>query len=179
MSTFSSYNFIFGHIPDSLQDHISVDEDKHLIFLLCLWSEKYAPVIHFGIWFLALLFQELSNPHLNTIFRSKKPTCPQLTFNKRINIILPYSFCPNNLSLVNILYKLSSEIECNPKCHLLSISKRHPILKLFFDYVFEITTYGSDSQFTKVNSIKWSYTYLHSSPSPAKLWRVTFPAIIM
>lgn len=135
VSTFSSYHLIFGHRPDSFQDRISVDEHKHLIFLLCLWSEKYVPVIHFGIWFLSLLFQELPKPHLNTICRSKKPACPQLTFSERINIILPYSFCPNNPSLVTILYKLSSEIECNPKCHLLAISKRHPVFKLFFAYL--------------------------------------------
>lgn len=134
---------------------------KNLIFLLYLRFEKYVPVIHFGIWVLALFLQELPNTHLNTICGSKKPTCPELTFNKRINIILPYSFCPNNLSLVSILYKLSSEIECNPKCQLSVISKRHPVFKPFFAYLFEICTYGSDSLFTKVNSIKWSYTYLH------------------
>lgn len=179
MWIFSSYSLIFGLRPDSFQDHISVDEHKHLIFLLWLWSEKYVLVIHFRIWVLALLFRELLNPHLNNICRSKKPTCPQLTFNKRINIILPYSFCPNNLSLVNILYKLSSEIECNPKCHLLAISNRHTLLKLFFAclvLLFEISTYGSDSQFTTVNSIKQSYTYLHSSSSPVKCWRVIFPS---
>lgn len=136
-------------------------------------------MIRFGIWFLALVSWELPNPHLNPICRSKKPTCPQLTFNKIINIILPYSFCPNNLSLVNILYKLISEIECNPKCHLLAISKRYTLLKLFFAYLFEISTYGSDSQFTEVNSIKQSYNYLHSSSSPVKLWRVLFSSFLL
>lgn len=140
MSTFSSYNFIFGYRPDSFQDHISVEEDKDLIFSIVSVIWKICSCDPLWNLIFGTSLARTTNLHLNTIFRSKKPACPQLTFNKRINIIPPYSFCPNNLSLVNILYKLNSEIECNPKCHLLAISKRHPILKLFFAYLFEIST---------------------------------------
>lgn len=161
MPTFFSCNSVSGDTADFFQDHNSPDEHKHLIFFCgCDLRNKFLwATLEFESWHFHA--KHYLNSHLNTICWSKKHTCPELTFDVRINIIPPYSICPNKLSLVNIVHKLSSKIGCNPNCHLSAISKRHQISKLIFTYILQICSYRSDSQFTKVISVKRSYIYLH------------------